>query len=362
MSIIHELRYFHPDGTAGDLSAWTSFELTYGLNGVGELTVTLPMKGKRSDYYRRWGICEVWRSVNGVPRLEGDRLWRLQYMDDYYDADRRHMATLKFLDDNNFLDARIIQYFNGTSAGTASIAADDYMKTCVTENHVSSTITGRNHTKLTVAPSTTQAATVDRIVGYNNLLDTLINIYKASQAATPVFFDCVRTSQTTSEFRTFYGQRGTNRGSTSGQPLVISLESGNLVEPHLVYDWRQEVNFVYAFGRGDGANRASATYPAAYPSDASTLREAAIDSRDTTSSAELTAAAKVEYEKRITRPKFTAKIQDTNELRYGRDIKYGDVFVVNYGNLSFDVHLRLVKMKVDENGKETLDLGIANYE
>ena len=356
--ISHELRYYHPDGTAGDMGGWTQFSLLYGLNGIGELVVTLPMTNRRSDYFKQNGICEVWRSVNGVPRLEGDRIWRLRSYTDLYDLNRRRWAELRFLDDNDLLDARIVENFLGTNAGTELIEADDYMKTIVSEQNDSSRANGN----LTVAADTTQAAAVSRITGYNNLYDTLINIHKATLAATPVFFDCVRTSTTTSEFRTYYGQRGTNRGADSGQPLVISMEAGNMVEPKLVYDWRQEVNFVYAFGRGDGSSRAVATYPASYPSNGALLRESAIDVRNVETTAELTQAAKVEYEKRITRPRFSCSIQDTPEFRYGRDFKFGDVLVANYHNHSFDVHVSTVKLEVDELGKEHLQLMVKNYE
>lgn len=358
MSLSHELRYFHPDGTAGDLPAWSKFSLVYGLNGIGELVVTIPTKLMRSDYYRQWGICEVWREVNGIPRLEGDRVWRLQYINDGYDESRNRTIELRFLDDNNFLDSRIVESFLGTNAGTELIAADDYMKTVVSEQLDSL----RANSRLTVAASTTQAAEVSRLLGYNNLYETLLDIHEASKAAVPVFFDCIRTSTTTSEFRTFYGHRGTNRGSDSGQPLVVNMESGNMSSPHLVYDWREEANFVYAFGQGDGSARASATYPTSYPDDGSTLREVAIDARDCTTDAELLQAAKIEWESRRTRPRFSCAISDTREFRYGRDYRYGDVLVAQYHNHSFDVHVRLVKMDVDESGGETLRIGVTNYE
>lgn len=360
MSISHELRYFHPDGTAGDIGPWTKFSLVYGLNGIGELVITIPLENRRSDYFKQNGICEVWRSVNGVPRLEGERLWRLRSYTDLYDITRRRWAELRFLDDNDLLDTRIVESFLGTNAGTESIAADDYMKTVVSEQFDSS----RANANLSVAASTTQAATVSRITGYNNLYDTLLNIHKATLSATPVFFDCVRTSTTTSEFRTFYGQRGTNRGAESGQPLVISMEAGNMVEPRLSYDWRQEVNFVYAFGQGEGSARSSATYPADYPSNGALLREAAIDARNVTvgDTDELTQAAKVEYEKRKTRPRFSCNIQDTPEFRYGLDFRFGDVLIANYHNHSFDVHVNTVKIEVDELGKEHLTLQVKNYE
>jgi len=164
MSVSHELRYFHPDGTAGELPAWSKFSLIYGVNGIGELIVTIPTKNLRSDYFKRWGICEVWREVNGIPRLEGDKIWRLQYIDDGYDARRKRTIELRFLDDNNFLDSRIVESFLGTNAGTELIAADDYMKTVVSEQLDSL----RANSKLTVAANTTQAATVSRLLGYNN--------------------------------------------------------------------------------------------------------------------------------------------------------------------------------------------------
>jgi len=360
VSLSHELKYFHPDGTAGDMGGWTEFKLVYGLNGIGELVVTVPLKNKRSDYFKQNGICEVWRSLNGTPRLEGNRIWRLRRYDDYYDNKRRRWAEMHFLDDNDLLDTRIIESFEGTNAGTALIAADDYMKTCVSEQNDSSRANGN----LTIAASTTQAATVSRITGYNNLYETLVNIHKATQAVVPVFFDCVRTSTTTSEFRTFYGQRGTNRGASSGQPLVISMEAGNMVEPRLTYDWRQEVNFVYAFGQGEGSSRTVATYPASYPSNGALLRESAIDARNVVvgDTAELTQAAKVEYEKRLTRPRFSCNIQDTPEFRYSRDFSYGDVLVANYHNHSFDVHVSVIKMEVNNKGKETLTIQVKNYE
>lgn len=360
MSLSHELKYYHPDGTAGDMGAWTSFSLLYGLNGIGELVIAVPMKNRRSDYFKQNGICEVWRSVNGVARLEGQKIWRLRSYSDYYDADRRRWAEMHFLDDNDLLDTRIIESFNGTNAGTELIAADDYMKTAVSEQNDSSRANGN----LTVAANTTQAATVSRITGYNNLYDTLVNIHKATLATTPVFFDCVRTSPTTSEFRTFYGHRGVDRGADSGQALVVSMEAGNMVEPRLTYDWREEVNFVYAFGQGEGSSRTVGTYPASYPTNGALLRESAIDARNVEvgDTAELTQAAKVEYEKRKTRPRFSCNIQDTPSFRYQRDYNYGDVLVANYHNQSFDVHISTISRSVNDKGKETLTVSVKNYE
>lgn len=365
MSITYSLSYFHPDGTAGDIGGIQSIAAAYGVNAVGEMVVTVPLPGtKPITYYRRFATAELYRVINGVSYLEGDRLWRLSSARMFYDTNRERYAELRFQDDNALLSSRIVTYYLGSAAGALSDEADDMMKTIVRENLGASASASRNNTKITVAANTSQATSVSWITGYGNLLTTLQDIQKLTLNTTPVFFDCVRTSSTTSEFRTYYGQRGANRGLSSAAPFLLTMEGGNLSEPSLTYDWRDEVNYVYGLGAGDGPNRDNQNYPSSYPADPMTLRESVLDCSNIPAgqTTALLNAAKAEYEKRITRPQFTAKLTDSNEVMYGRDYHYGDMLAVQFEGYSCNAMVSTVQVKVSSDGSVSTEIKVKNYE
>lgn len=357
--IHHEFRYYHPDGTLGEIGAWNKFDCLYGVNGIGEIIILAPLPDdKPRHYFSRWGKLEFWRYIDGIGYLEGDRIWRLQYRRIYHTEAMERMIELRFMDDNWLLKRRGIIYWLGNNIGSTHAPADDMMKQMVREQLGSSASLSRYAPTITVAANLGLGADLQWPIGYKNLYDTLVEVSDKTKDGTPVYFDMVRTGMDSSEFRTFITNRGADRGLTSNNPFVINLNAGLLDKPSLTEDWRDECNYIYAFGEGEGSNRDMQHYPANYPANPLELSEAFLERSDIPAgqSTKLLEAAHEEYNKLVMKPRFEADLNPSREIIYGRDLHYGDQVVTQYEGYTCNSQIRAVRIVVDENNYETVTI------
>jgi hypothetical protein len=159
------------------------------------------------------------------------------------------------------------------------------------------------------------------------------------------------------EFRTYVGQRGTDRrfGVRPGAK-VLSEANGLLNNLDYLEDWREEVTFVYAGGQGIEEERTVVTVSDSVRLAASPFnrREGWFDGRIYGDSALSNAAQKRLYDGRPVR-RFTAEINDQPGFVYGKDWDFGDKLtaVLDDGQ-QIDIEVNVVSGRLDENGKETI--------
>jgi len=341
-----------------------AFDYVSVLGGVGSLLVTIPSRGQIYDTTTRDRRIVIYRQpLNGVMGLEFVGLVR----DSEYITSQQgqYQRTIIAFDLNEILTRRITAYYAQSAQVTRTGAADDMMKDIVTDNFISNAdysgtpSPSRSLTAvgLTVQSDLTAGPSLSKDFAWRNILPLLQDLQADSkEQGTETFFGIVPTSETTMQFQTWTA-RADRTTSTGTNPLVFSLEWGNLSSPKLATNTSAEVNFAYAAGKGERAERIVQT---AYNSTAVTA--SALNRREglAYSNAETTAAALTDARAAVERNRptenFSGDIIDTVLTPYGglSGWNLGDKVTVNYAGSQFDVIIRAVHIQVEGNGNETI--------
>jgi hypothetical protein len=308
---------------------------------------------------------QIWRKPPGG-QLDLDaaaflREWNLKYVDGV------STVTLKGPDQNDLLNRRIVAYAAGTSQATTTTNVDDAMKDVFNENLIGgATDTDRDWSgnSLTVAGDTSDGTAIEKAFAWRNCLDVLQEMNEASRAdGNEVFFNIVPLSfgsDTTTinlEFQTFTGQPGADKTSGTGsKPVVFSPEWGTLEEATVTYDHTQEQNYIYAGGQGEGSDRDVQEASDSDLINASPWgrREGFKDARNEETSAAVLDAANDRLIARRPFVTFTGRLLDTENMRYGLDWFLGDKVTASVFGQQYDGVIRAVRVKVDQDGEETI--------
>jgi len=284
----------------------------------------------------------------------------------YNQFDGREALTLQGDDQNNLLTRRVVAYHTESAEAKKSEAADDMMYNIVDENMGSSAgdyagsntnrdMTGNN---FSIKTSPGNGPTVNQSIAWRPVLETLQDIQAITKSqSNEVFFGCRPISDTKIEFEVKTGQWGNDRTQSTGtDPIIFSMENGNLVQPSLTHDYSNVENYVY--GKGEG--RQSDT-EISEKSNASRIGLSAWGRKEKLSNATLSydvADETADDDLARGRPKITLQgdLLSTPQAPYGGLIgwKLGDRVTINYANRQFDSVIRSVRIKLDADGRETI--------
>ena len=355
------------------LSEISTFSLAYGDMTVEALVLQMPRAGRSPNDFEKDQILEVYRIVNGVKYLEGERAWFIRRRDFFENEQGLESILLTCYDANYLLDSRIIAYYANSAYADKADYSDDMLKAlvyenvgagCVVYNSVSDIDTSRILSGLTVQGDFSLAPSITKQFAWEKLKPNLDEICGQSrEAGTYLTYDMVRTGRATFEFRTYTGQRGNDYTGTNRK--VVSKDFGNLINPVLTFDDENERNYGYVTGTGIEAARTIEIVSDTDRINASpwNRRElqvyAAYLSADSTS-AHLAAqgnAALYEFRPKI---QLTGEISETENFRYGIDFGFGDKLIGTYLGYTLDVHLDKIMITVNPSGEqfETLALRI----
>ncbi len=187
----------------------------------------------------------------------------------------------------------------------------------------------------------------------------------ARTAGTEVYFQITPTTETAFEFRTYIDQLGRDRttDSTTSRPLIFGLEYGNMAMPVLDEDARDEINFAYALGQGEGALRSIQTSEDTTRTGRSIFgrREGKIDARAQTTDAAVVDAADGLLVKGRPVTTFAADLLNVPGSIFGKDWDFGDRITATYDGRQFDALVRAVTVRVGANGAESIDAVLEAY-
>lgn len=340
-----------------------SFEYVKVLGDMGFLALFTASRGQVYDTAVPDRRVAVYRQPIGSV-LSLDFLSLLRQFDIVTSTDGLYQRTLQGNDLNELLSRRIVAYYAASAEATQTGAADDLMKSVVTDNLIdnadysgtpspSRSISGLGfsvQSNLTAGPSITKA------FSWRNVLAVLQDLQADSKTqGTEVFFDTVATTETAAQFRTWTTPR--DRTVSGINPLIFSLEWGNLSNPRLVDDYSSEVNYIYAGGQGEEENRIVQAASDTARINASVLnrREAFAHSAGKTTTA-VSADARNDLERSRPTRRFFGTIADTPLTPYGgiQGWQIGDKVTVSYAGAQFDVIIRAVHVKMDAQGDETI--------
>lgn len=255
----HSIRIYSPTGEFLRSLRWKSIDCSL-VEGGGVLTIAL-FPEYRDDLFARDSRIAYLRAPEGAfietGKLVGDTMWLLTRRRRIITEAGQHSIALICQHPNALLGRRVVAYDEGSAEANKSDIASDVIYDYLDENFVSATDTARNvssaHFLLDARPSPTFGPSAPIAGSYRTVLELIQDICRSAAAQGTYMNVEVYVQSPPGPFRVriYRNQRGANRGSTSGQPLIISPSSAKMVRASVDEDWSTAVSFVYAGGAGN---------------------------------------------------------------------------------------------------------------
>lgn len=360
MASSSRLLYRSPDGKVLEQDLpYSTLDYVRKENEVGVLATRLLPKFPLG-FFRRDGQIEVWRSAGGREELDTDTAWlvrRIRYATSDAGEDELELTAY---DMNTILANRIIAYDNGTSYTDKLSYADDLMKDIVRENYGSSALDADRNLAawLTVAANKSEGAIVGDTIGRKRVMDVIQDFASASEeAGVRVIFDIIRTAANRFEFRTYKNYRGADHSIDSANPVRVARELGNLGNAEILVDYTEEVNYVYAGGKGDEEWRLTAEAGDTGRIGASPFArsEGWFEYSNEEDPDRLAKMANAELKKGRPRILFNGLLLDTPAAAYGLHYRWGDLVTAIYKGYKFDSRIDAIHVNVSRDQGERIE-------
>lgn len=341
-------------------------QLTYARKFNEEGSLSLNLKPIYPiDYFEKDGIIEVWRSINNTGfYLDVDSVWFIKKVRYATEDSGIEVQEIQAFDGLSILKRKLVAYDNGSSYTSKMDYADDMIKEIARENMGDLVFdTNRDLSNiLSFSPITSQGALITKDVAWGKLLNIFQEISEASEEeGIRVIFDIQKlTGSQKYILKTFINYSGKDRGSSSSNQYIASLENGNLSSPELIKDWTEEVNYSYALGPGGAGEREVQEVYNPESINASPLgrSEEKFDARnsDTGSNAVLS-EAKHGLISRKARLFFSGRLVQNENSVYGLHYKYGDVIVAKYKGYTINCVIDTIAV-MDSDAGESVEVGL----
>ena len=308
------------------LTTGVKFSASQAVNKTGWLNMQMP-RSFDIDLIKPDRMVQIWRRPTGGTKSLWDVFFVRKWEFSTQGSDE--IVTIQGPNINDLLRRRIALAYTGTAGANKTDYADDMMKEFVTEaisdaTNPAPSAGSRVWANLTIAADTSSGPSLSKTAQFGPLLNSsggglLPDIAKAAkEEGTEVFFgiypNVVSSNSINFIFRTFTGQPGADVSDN----VVFSQDMGNLKQPHLTYDYSDEINYVYGGGSGEGELREiEEAYAAArYGASIWARCEGFANATNQTGAALLATAQKMVYDGK---PKinFTGVPGDTKGTRYG---------------------------------------------
>jgi hypothetical protein len=245
----------------------TNVSVNLGLNTAHTANVTFPASVDGRDF--DWGYLvedawvEIYRSVDGdTPTLLGQTPFILQKPRRVLSETGAEHIELVCYSAAYVAHYPIVAYAAGASQADREGLADSLIKQ-VAHDNIGASVTDLARNKsdyITIAEDTALSACIS--MGFSRRkLDSVFNSFAAAatEAGQNLYWDIVLPDPLAAsrklELRTYAGQRGTNRGSTSVNPVIFSKSKGSLTDAIYEEDWSDSEYYIYTGGQGQEENR-----------------------------------------------------------------------------------------------------------
>jgi len=240
-------------------------------------------------------------------------------------------------------------------------AADDIVKTMVSESMGGGTEEVRQYTNLAVEGDESEGNYIEGEGNWIRLLDAVVDTIGEDGSRGGCDFRVERVSGGY-EFKTYAPYYGTDRrrGNPDGnKPTVFSFENGNMRNPSYRVLWAEEVTAAYGGWQGGGMERdiVAAYNTGAFNETPYNKREAFYDVRDlTTLDGGVTSFLEQKLIDDGLQTFVTAEILQTDACLYGRDWGFGDLVTLDLpGGRSFDMRIVEVQGAIDGENEERIE-------
>ena len=362
----YEVKVIHPDGRYEDhIDQFLSLEYTLVVNDVGSMTIVLPGNYPRTFIKPDWRF-EIWRTVEGVSRLEGDTQWIIQEIREARDDSGNKTLTVVAYDWKIVLRRRIVAYAPNTGLGYSYNVgtSDDVLKSLFNRNFGTTALdTTRNiATYLPGSGTTGSGVTMGMEFSRQNILDTMQKIAATSrQLGVPLYFDIITQAPPVGlTFLTYINCRGIDRRTGQPNALRIGTEDGNIGAYEISEVYTDEITYVYAGGAGDDDLRLLSTQEDTGRSGRSFYgrKEAWFDFNETTDQDLLDSQAQAALYQNRPSKIFTGRLINTEGTLYGRDWGHGDYVTISTETEAFNCIISAIQVSVSDNGGEAIDAGL----
>lgn len=329
-------------------------------NEPGPFSIKLPYNFSPARIDQDY-IIEIWRGIEGTPtRMDYSGFVRTLEFGDEAGIPYTIISGSSVME---ILTRRIALDNGAVVTTTMELEADDMLKAIFKDQFGSDAIAARDLTAtaggVTVQSNLTAAEVVNKEFKYRPILDVMQEIALASkEAGTALYFDVVPITSSTEpgmlgfEFRTFTGQRGTDRTFDSLNPVFIGPDWENLVNGKLIYDYSKVINHVTVLGKGEG-NATVTVERSNTGSIGQTIwnRREGMKNSSNTDVAETTALeaeGDAFLQENKSKLSFTGDIQETQYFRYGYNWFHGDRVSIRYLKLERDANISKVFISKDQ--------------
>lgn len=338
-----------------------SIEYARAVGARGGFKIALPLGRYPVSAFQVDYRIEFWRTLpNGRKVLDTDTPFFIRGRRRARGADGSAVLEIRGPSAVELCARRIVAYAAASAQAVSNGPVDDVMKVVMRENFsTDATNVNRRIAEglLVIDANESLGPTVKVRYSRRNVLDLFGELMAGSMAiGAPVFFDVVRHDSRALAFRTFIGQRGANRGASSGSPLVFSAGSGNLTEDVFEESYEDEVNVAYAGGSGQEADRLVGAYKDAERELRSVWgrREEWVDARDSSDIDALTQEATAAVLEGRPRNTVTGTLLSTEGARYGVDWGFGDRVVAESFGQTAEVWVNALSVVIDQAGEESI--------
>lgn len=348
---------------ASDSSGTAALDYVLNVGKAGALALTVP-GWYDATKFRLDGRVSVELAINGrAPYLDGEavyliRTWIFDESDNTITIMAYHANCLK--------SRRIVDYVTGSNySSKAATAAANLMRTFWLENFgasISSTDRQGVETQADISayvatqPASGLGASVGKAAAWRNFADVDLEIGQSSTTAgTYLVSEIVAPTESTLEYRTYTGQRGVDHRAGTAQPVIFSVERGNLEQARLTIDHSQEVTVAIAGGMGTGTGRLIATAVDTARMAASPLNriEQFVDMGNTNDATQL--QDEVDAALWNGRPQTTVEgtLIETPGCTRGIHYDLGDIATARVMGRQVDVRLDTLHVRVSSAGQRT---------
>lgn len=347
----------------GDASEFASLKYARVVNDWSTATITLPSTFDQSLLRIPDGRLEIWRRPLQGSRevLDTETIWLIKAPQ--WDRDDKGNQTITVEADTPLCilkePGRFVNYASGAGQTLQTAPADNMIKAVARQNIGSAAVAARDlSTYITIAPDLSLAPSMTKAFALRDCLKVMREIADSSaESDTYLAFDMVAPTPSTLEFRTYVGWRGIDHRFPAGiNPVIIGPDFGNMGACSLRLDYRNEITFAVAGGRGEGSDRLVGGAQDAIRIGASPFgrREKFISATQYTTTTGLSAEAAAAVRGGRPRVSFKGKLLSVPGCLYGVHWAWGDYVTAQAFGQSFDCRIDAITVTV-ANGKETID-------
>jgi len=368
--------------TTGDVEDFitdvTTLTAARSFGNVGNAVFSFPAGDSIPSWKRNHRFRFFRNHPSGISVPLGGTVWFLKKKKYIENSNEIHITCTDSL---GLLDQRLVAYASETLKADKTLFSRDQivyddtylagnmMNDFVEENFgATATDTDRDISDwLAVEADKNVGAHVEKAASFQKVLSTLVEISRQSKEnGQDIAFDLVAVADGTFLFRVFEDTFGSDRSSTSENPLILAPEYGNINNVELEFDYSTEVNVVYVGGVLSGAKKLIVTVTDAEllrsdPFSRSELYYEAGENGDDSHTEWMTKIGEQQIAGARAKANLMASIVETPVDIFGRDFGYGFKVTTRVKNFQFDCIINAFNVAFNA-GVENLDVRLQSTE